>query len=180
MGYLRGFLVTAGQPIEREPVRSRLRAKDTALVPPFETFMDQEISAQQQTAREVVTLFLGGPQPIVVGDVVLEIPFIPGWLSGMVWFFAKLMVFLFMYVWLRATLPRFRYDQLMNLGWKVLIPLAFAWFMLITALRVADDQGWNQVLTAGIALAVGLAGYLLLYAALRVAARNRAVEGTRY
>lgn len=50
----------AGQPIEREPVRSRLRAKDTALVPPFETFMDQEISAQEQTAREVVTLFLGG------------------------------------------------------------------------------------------------------------------------
>ena len=52
----------AGQSIEREPVRSRLRAKDTALVPPFETFMDQEISAQQQTAREVVTLFLGGSE----------------------------------------------------------------------------------------------------------------------
>jgi glucosamine 6-phosphate synthetase-like amidotransferase/phosphosugar isomerase protein len=50
----------AGDPIEREPVRSRLRAKDTALVPPFETFMDQEISAQEQTAREVVTVFLGG------------------------------------------------------------------------------------------------------------------------
>jgi len=52
--------VGAGQPLEREPVRSRLRAKDTALVPPFETFMDQEISAQEQTAREVITLFLGG------------------------------------------------------------------------------------------------------------------------
>ena len=50
----------AGQAIEREPVRSRLRAKDTALIPPFETFMDQEISAQAETAREVVTLFLGG------------------------------------------------------------------------------------------------------------------------
>jgi len=53
----------AGQSIEREPVRSRLRAKDTALVPPFETFMDQEISAQEQTAREVITLFLGGSEP---------------------------------------------------------------------------------------------------------------------
>jgi len=51
---------TAGQELEREPVRSRLRAKDTALVPPFETFMDQEISAQEQTARDVITLFLGG------------------------------------------------------------------------------------------------------------------------
>ena len=50
----------AGDVIEREPVRSRLRARDTALVPPFESFMDQEISAQEQTAREVVTLFLGG------------------------------------------------------------------------------------------------------------------------
>jgi glucosamine 6-phosphate synthetase-like amidotransferase/phosphosugar isomerase protein len=54
--------LVAGQSVEREPVRSRLRAKDTALVPPFETFMDQEISAQQQTAREVVTLFLGGSE----------------------------------------------------------------------------------------------------------------------
>jgi len=52
----------AGEAIEREPVRSRLRAKDTALVPPFETFMDQEISAQEQTAREVITLFLGGSE----------------------------------------------------------------------------------------------------------------------
>jgi glucosamine 6-phosphate synthetase-like amidotransferase/phosphosugar isomerase protein len=53
---------TAGEAIEREPVRSRLRAKDTALVPPFETFMDQEISAQEQTARDVITLFLGGSE----------------------------------------------------------------------------------------------------------------------
>jgi glucosamine 6-phosphate synthetase-like amidotransferase/phosphosugar isomerase protein len=52
--------VAAGEAIDREPVRSRLRAKDTALVPPFETFMDQEISAQEQTARDVITLFLGG------------------------------------------------------------------------------------------------------------------------
>jgi glucosamine 6-phosphate synthetase-like amidotransferase/phosphosugar isomerase protein len=54
--------LAAGQPVEREAVRSRLRAKDTGLVPPFETFMDQEISAQEQTAREVVTLFLGGSE----------------------------------------------------------------------------------------------------------------------
>ncbi len=54
--------LVAGEPITREPVRSRLRAKDTALVPPFETFMDQEISAQEQTARDVITLFLGGSE----------------------------------------------------------------------------------------------------------------------
>lgn len=50
----------AGQSLERTPVRSRLRAKDTALVPPFETFMDQEISAQEETCRAVIRLFSGG------------------------------------------------------------------------------------------------------------------------
>ena len=54
--------VVAGQALDRRPVRSRLRAKDTALLPPFETFMDQEISAQEQTCRNVVTLFLGGSE----------------------------------------------------------------------------------------------------------------------
>jgi glucosamine 6-phosphate synthetase-like amidotransferase/phosphosugar isomerase protein len=54
------IVARAGEPIAREPVRSRLRAKDTALVPPFETFMDQEISAQAEAARDVITLFLGG------------------------------------------------------------------------------------------------------------------------
>lgn len=52
----------AGQPVERPPVRSRLRAKDTALIPPFKTFMDQEISAQEETCRAVVNLFLGGSE----------------------------------------------------------------------------------------------------------------------
>lgn len=52
----------AGDPIDREPVRSRLRAKETGLVAPFETFMDQEISAQVETARDVITLFLGGSE----------------------------------------------------------------------------------------------------------------------
>jgi glucosamine 6-phosphate synthetase-like amidotransferase/phosphosugar isomerase protein len=52
--------LAAGDPIHREPVRSRLRAKDTALVPPFESFMDQEISAQEQTARDVIRLYFGG------------------------------------------------------------------------------------------------------------------------
>jgi glucosamine 6-phosphate synthetase-like amidotransferase/phosphosugar isomerase protein len=55
---------TAGDPVrlEREPVRSRLRAEDTALLPPFETFMEQEIAAQEPTVRNVVNLFLGGSE----------------------------------------------------------------------------------------------------------------------
>ena len=52
--------VAAGQPMEREPRRSRLRAKDTGLLPPFETFMDQEISAQEHTCNAVIRIFSGG------------------------------------------------------------------------------------------------------------------------
>lgn len=59
-------------PLERAPIRSRLRAKDTALVPPFETFMDQEISAQERTCRDVVRMFLGGSDAARVLRPLLE------------------------------------------------------------------------------------------------------------
>ena len=91
----------------------------------------------------IVTLFFGGPQPISFGGTVLDIPLVPNGLEGTIWLFAKVLVFLYIYVWLRATLPRFRYDQLMDLGWKVLIPASLGWFMLIAAQRLGRDQGWN-------------------------------------
>lgn len=97
-----------------------------------------------------VTLFLGGPAgPAPVG---------PAWVWGLVWFFAKLFVFLFMFVWFRATLPRFRYDQLMNLGWKVLTPLALWWLLLVAAVELAQQEGWNPAAVgAGVVLIGGLA-----------------------
>jgi NADH-quinone oxidoreductase subunit H len=120
----------------------------------------------------IVTLFLGGPQPL------FDIPFIPGDLEGAVWFFAKLSFFLYMYVWFRATLPRFRYDQLMDLGWKVLIPVAFGWFLIIAALRVARDNDWNQALVGVIAFVTVVICYGLMIAALRVSAQQRAARGS--
>jgi NADH-quinone oxidoreductase subunit H len=82
-----------------------------------------------------ITLFLGGPAGPRIGFLEDLWP--------TVWFFAKLLVFLFGYVWLRATLPRLRYDQLMDLGWKKLIPLSLFWLLLIAALRVGRDEGWE-------------------------------------
>jgi NADH-quinone oxidoreductase subunit H len=115
-----------------------------------------------------VLLFLGGP----AGPVWFGL----SWFWPTFWFLAKLMVFLFMFVWFRATLPRFRYDQLMNLGWKLLIPVALGWFLLLAALRVSDDQGWNGLVVIGIALAIfGVAAGLLM-GAIRAAQRERELD----
>ena len=75
-----------------------------------------------------VTLFLGGwSGPTWDGTL----PAVVSGLLPTVWFFLKVVVFLFLFVWLRATLPRLRYDQLMTLGWKRLIPASLVWLFCI-------------------------------------------------
>jgi len=128
----------------------------------------------------IVTLFLGGPQPISFGDTTLDIPLIPNGLEGTIWFTLKLFIFLYVYVWLRATLPRLRYDQLMDLGWKVMIPLALGWFLLLAAIRVGRDEDWNIVAVVAATLAALVAGYGLMLWATRVSTRNRQREGAAY
>ena len=69
------------------------------------------------------TLFLGG--------WLSPIPFAPFiWLPGVIWFLLKVLVCLFVFIWVRATLPRYRYDQLMYLGWKVFLPISLIWLVL--------------------------------------------------
>jgi NADH-quinone oxidoreductase subunit H len=126
----------------------------------------------------IVTLFFGGPQPIRIGDTALDIPLIPNDLEGTVWLLGKVLVFLYVYVWLRGTLPRLRYDQLMNLGWKLLIPTSLGWFMLLAAQNVGQDRGWNTGVVTAVSIAVILICVLIVQAALKVSAANREREGS--
>ena len=84
------------------------------------------------------TLFLGGYKaPPGLG-------FTEAWLGGWftaVWFFDKVITFFFVFVWLRGTLPRLRYDQFMQFGWKVLIPISILWILVVATLRVLSLQG---------------------------------------
>jgi NADH-quinone oxidoreductase subunit H len=125
-------------------------------------------------------LFFGGPQPIAIGDTTLNIPIIPGALEGTVWLLLKVLVFLYIYVWIRASLPRFRYDQLMNLGWKLLIPASLGWFMLLAAQRVGDAAGWDTVVVTIITALALILGYALLAWASKTARDERAKYGARF
>ena len=128
----------------------------------------------------IVTLFFGGPQPIAIGNTTLDIPFIPNAIEGTVWLLLKVLVFLYIYVWFRATLPRFRYDQLMDLGWKILIPGSLGWFMLLAAQRVGRDAGWDQMVVTLVTALVLIGGYGLLLAAQHVSRVNREKDGASF
>ena len=128
----------------------------------------------------IVTLFFGGPQPIAIGSTTLDIPFIPNAIEGTVWLLLKVLVFLYIYVWFRATLPRFRYDQLMDLGWKILIPGSLGWFMLLAAQRVGRDAGWDQIVVTLVTALVLIGGYGLLLAAQHVSRVNREKDGASF
>ena len=77
-------------------------------------------------------LFLGGWLPPF--DVA---PF--NWIPGPIWFAAKIAFLLFIFIWVRAAFPRYRYDQLMRLGWKVFLPLSLAWVALTAGVLVMFD-----------------------------------------
>ena len=135
----------------------------------FAMFFLAEFMSTIVMSAVIVTLFLGGPAGPAPDDGFL------GAVVPVLWFLAKLGVFLFTYVWLRATLPRFRYDQLMDLGWKQLIPLALFWLLVLAGMLIeapTSQSGFVGSLMRrryGFAVfAAGLVLLLLLLRALRV------------
>jgi len=86
------------------------------------------------------TMFLGGWHA-PFGLVSLWHGANSGWWP-MLWFVVKVVAIIFVFVWLRGTLPRMRYDQFMHLGWKVLIPINLGWILAIGTIHVLSDRGW--------------------------------------
>jgi NADH-quinone oxidoreductase subunit H len=99
------------------------------------------------------TLFLGGYHALP------GLGFTEQWLGGwftVVWFFIKVLGFFFVFVWLRGTLPRLRYDQFMKFGWKVLIPFSLAWIMVVSTLRVMSQQQAPRVIIIAFIFSVAM------------------------
>jgi NADH-quinone oxidoreductase subunit H len=106
------------------------------------------------------TLFLGGwrapwPFSALFGGVLNT-----GW-WGMFWFVTKLLSFIFVFIWLRGTLPRLRYDQFMRFGWKFLIPTGLVWIVAVSFIRALRTQpvtpGQRYLLIAGLVLVLAVA-----------------------
>ncbi|MFF5176684.1 NADH-quinone oxidoreductase subunit NuoH [Micromonospora sp. NPDC000316] len=124
----------------------------------FALFMLSEYVAMVTMSAFTVTLFLGGwhaPWPITIWEGANS-----GWWP-MLWFFGKVIMLVFVFVWLRGTLPRLRYDQFMRLGWKVLLPINLAWILVLAGLRSIED--WDS---RGKLIAVGIPAGILLIATL--------------
>ena len=113
----------------------------------FAMFFLAEYINMTTVAAVAVTLFLGGwraPWPISLWSGANS-----GWWP-VLWFLIKVFILLFCYVWLRGTLPRTRYDQLMALGWKILIPLSIVWILLIATIRAwRNDSHSTAVYVVG-------------------------------
>lgn len=127
----------------------------------FALFMLAEYVNMVTVSAVATTLFLGGwraPWPISTFWEGAN----HGWWP-LLWFVVKVQLLLFLFIWLRGTLPRVRYDQLMKLGWKVLIPVSMVWLMLVATVRALRNENYDF---QSIVLYVGGAVVLLLLVSL--------------
>jgi NADH-quinone oxidoreductase subunit H len=106
----------------------------------FALFFLAEYASMILIATMIVLLFMGGwlspfENVPVLDDIFFFVP-------GVAWFLLKISFFLFVYLWIRATFPRYRYDQLMRLGWKVLIPLTIVWVVVTALMTIVELKPW--------------------------------------
>jgi NADH-quinone oxidoreductase subunit H len=129
----------------------------------FAWFYLAEYAALVTNSAIIATLWFGGPDgPRIAGNSI-----------GPVWFMIKVLIILFVYVWIRATLPRLRYDQLMDLGWKVLIPASLAMLMIVAGRQISY---WWGLIAFAAALALGA----VLWRAIGVGRGATNVEAARH
>jgi NADH-quinone oxidoreductase subunit H len=107
----------------------------------FALFFMAEFMNTLTMSALIVTLFLGGPAGYVPNVAHLR------WVFPIVWFLAKTTAFAFSYIWFRAALPRFRYDQVMDLGWKRLIPLSLGWMLIVAGFLIKLADGFAMAAT---------------------------------
>ena len=108
----------------------------------FLLYMLSEYVAMVSMSSIMTTLFLGGwraPWPVSLWHGANQ-----GWFP-LIWFLVKVVALLFVFVWVRGTLPRLRYDQFMRLGWKVLLPVNLAWILLLAGVRVVQQRDFSTV-----------------------------------
>jgi NADH-quinone oxidoreductase subunit H len=139
----------------------------------FAWFYLAEYAALITNSAIIITLWLGGPDG----------PRIAGHSIGPVWFIVKELVVLYIFVWIRATLPRLRYDQLMDLGWKKMIPASLAMLMIIAGFQATSansgsgighylaDRKWGFL-----AIVASVVLYLLFTRAVEVGRHNADID----
>lgn len=123
----------------------------------FAAFFLAEYINMFTVAAVATTLFLGGwraPWPLSMWEGANQ-----GWFP-LLWFMGKIVMFQFMFIWLRGTLPRYRYDQFMKFGWKFLLPASMAWIMVVATVRgLRNNLDWD---TSSMLTKVGIPVAVLL------------------
>ncbi|MEY3408113.1 MAG: hypothetical protein RL038_1174 [Actinomycetota bacterium] len=126
----------------------------------FALFFVAEYINMITVSAMATTLFLGGwraPYPISLWEGANE-----GWFP-VLWFIGKIFLFMFMFVWLRGVLPRFRYDQFMAFGWKFLLPVSIAWILFVAISRTIRSEFEFTFQETMLYFGLPLAGLILLY-----------------